>query len=65
MYSLPLRRGLVLYAAQTARGFIQAAGAWRNHNWAACRGLFAGALRDCGAVIAAVLPAEPPDAAAR
>ena len=40
VYSLPLRQGLVNYAAQTTRGFIQLGVAGLNYSEADCRALF-------------------------
>ena len=40
VYSLPLRQGLVNYAAQTTRGFIQLAVSGLNYREADCRALF-------------------------
>jgi urease accessory protein UreF len=40
VYSLPLRQGLVSYAAQTTRGFIQLGVAGLNYSEADCRALF-------------------------
>lgn len=40
VYSLPLRQGIVNYAAQTTRGFIQLGVAGLNYSEADCRALF-------------------------
>jgi urease accessory protein UreF len=40
VYSLPLRQGLVNYAAQTTRGFIQLSVAGLNYSESDCRALF-------------------------
>ncbi len=40
VYSLPLRQGIVSYAAQTTRGFIQLGVAGLNYTEADCRALF-------------------------
>jgi len=65
VYSLPLRQGLMHYAAQTVRGFIQMGVAGRNQDERACRQLFAEALGWAQGAMATALPVEPSLVASR
>jgi len=56
VYSLPLRQGLVSYAAQTTRGFIQLGVAGFNYSEADCRALFDEVCGDLPAAAGRLLP---------
>jgi urease accessory protein UreF len=58
VYSLPLRQGLVHYAAQTARGFIQLGVAGWNYSEADCRALFDELCGELTADAGRLTPAE-------
>lgn len=60
VYSLPLRQGLVSYAAQTTRGFIQLGVAGLNYNEADCRALFDETSSELNANIFSLAPGVAP-----
>jgi urease accessory protein UreF len=64
VYSLPLRQGLVSYAAQATRGFIQLGVAGLNYSEADCRALFDEICGDLPVAAGRLLPPGPAPAEA-
>ncbi len=56
VYSLPLRQGLINYAAQTTRGFIQLGVAGLNYSEADCRRVFDEVCNQLNSEISSMLP---------
>jgi urease accessory protein UreF len=60
VYSLPLRQGLISYASQTTRGFIQLAVAGLGYRESDCRALFDEMIGEISAVAGKMAQSEAP-----
>jgi len=63
VYSLPLRQGLVSYAAQTTRGFIQLAVTGLGYRESDCRALFDELIGEISSVAGKMAQPHPPGCA--